>query len=35
VNEIVFMPLNDPVASLVAAQPELAQSQPARVDVVI
>ena len=29
-----FMPLNDPVASLVAAQPELAQTQPARVDVV-
>ena len=28
-----FMPLNDPVATLVAAQPELAQSQPACVDV--
>ena len=28
-----FMPLNDPVASLVAAQPELAQTQPARVDI--
>jgi inosine-uridine nucleoside N-ribohydrolase len=28
-----FMPLNDPVASLVAAQPKLAQTQPARVDV--
>ena len=28
-----FMPLNDPVASLVAAQPELTQTQPARVDI--
>lgn len=28
-----FMPLNDPVATLVAAQPELAHTQPARVDV--
>ena len=34
VNEIVFMPLNDPVASLVAAQLDLAQSQLARLDVV-
>jgi len=34
VNEIVFMPFNDPVASLVAAQPDLVQSQPARVEVV-
>jgi len=28
------MPFNDPVASLVAAQPDLVQSQPARVEVV-
>lgn len=34
VNEIVFMPLNDPAASLVAAELDLAQSQLARLDVV-
>ncbi|MGI9221406.1 MAG: hypothetical protein ACR2QS_10290 [Woeseiaceae bacterium] len=33
-NEIVFMPLNDPAASPVAAQLDLAQSQLARLDVV-